>query len=439
MRASSGVLGATATITLLSGLLVGLAPAFTACRSNLNQTLRASGYGIAGPGSQSWLRQALVVGQVAAAMVLLLGMGLCVRSFAAAQDMDLGFQPRGLWLAGFRINPHQGDDTSVRAFYRRLQSETCRLPGVESAALSSYLPLGLEGIDRSSVSIPGYVPAPGENPTSGRSVVSPGYFHTLQIPMVAGREFSDADSAGTPFVAVVNEAFVAKYFPGRDPLGLTFSLERGSARVIGVVKTGKYESLKETASPHFFLSTTQQAERNVTLAVRTHGPPSAIGRSVANLAVSLDPSAPPHAAMLCEDYVRSAFTVSRVAASLMSALGLAALLLAVLGLYAILSQQVNARIPELGVRAALGARPIDAVWLVVSRGLRLATIGIVIGALGGWGVCRLLSALLVGTTAGDLAAWVLAPTLLLCAVLAACWLPARRAANINPMEALRYE
>jgi hypothetical protein len=287
--------------------------------------------------------------------------------------------------------------------------------------------------------VPGYTPAPGESVLVGRSVVSPGYFHTLRVPLLAGREFTDQDDVGSPLVAVVNQAFAERYFRGRDPLGLTFSLGVEEARIVGVAKTGKYQSLSESKSPHFFLSTNQRAERNLTLAVRTSGEPSQLASAVARLAVAVDPNAPPHAAMSGEDYVQAAFTVPRVAAAFLSLLGFAALLLAGLGIYAVVSETVSTQIPELGLRVALGATPGGIMRLVLRDGLALAAVGLGGGALGGAAVCALLASLLVGTSSTDFAAWGLASGLLLAAVLAACWFPARRAARIDPMEALRCE
>jgi hypothetical protein len=211
--------------------------------------------------------------------------------------------------------------------------------------------------------VPAYTPSAGESIDAGIEVVSPGYFKTLRVQLLAGREFTDADDQRAPMVAVVNEAFSKKYFPGRDSLGLTFDTGRGEARIVGVTKTGKYRSLGEPALPYFYLCVWQRTERNVTLALRTSSPLSQVGPALARLAVSLDPDAPPHASMSCEDYVRAAFTVPRVAVSLLSFLGLLAVLLAVLGMYAVVWHNVSQRMREFGVRMTLGAQAGNILWL----------------------------------------------------------------------------
>ncbi|HRI16048.1 MAG TPA: ABC transporter permease, partial [Verrucomicrobiota bacterium] len=323
--------------------------------------------------------------------------------------------------------------------YQRLQAEAARLPGVESAALASWFPLGFEGGDSAGVKVPGYTPAPGESMSTFTSLVSPQYFSTLKIPIVSGREFNLDDDTKQKPVAVINEAFAKKYFAGRDPIGLTFNMWRGDLRIVGLVPTGKYYELNEPAAPYFYLCTQQFGTRDLSLAVRTSGDPGRLARAVEQLGVSLNPYGRPHAAMTFDEFIGAAFTIPRVAATLLALLGALALLLAMLGIYAVISQGVGQRIRELGVRLALGAQPRDLRGLILGQGLRLAAIGVVLGALAAVGVSRLLSSLLVGISAADLVTWLLVPLLLLIAAIAACWLPARRASRVDPMVALRSE
>jgi predicted permease len=271
------------------------------------------------------------------------------------------------------------------------------------------------------------------------SIVSPGYFAALQIPVLAGREFSEADDKSVPLAGVVNEAFAQRYCSGRDPLGLSFNTGRGDAHIVGVVKTGKYRSLNEPLTPYVYLSAGQVDSRDLGLVVRTSGDPRHLANGIRRLAASIDPDVTPHAAMTYEEYVAAAFTVPRVAATLLSALGLLALLLAVLGIYAVISQNVNQRTREFGVRLALGARRSDVQKLVLMQGIKLAVVGMLLGALAGFGASRTLENLLVGVSAWDLATWILVPVLLFAAAFVACWLPAHRAARVDPMTALRYE
>jgi predicted permease len=434
-----GVFAATAAVTVVVGLLVGMLPAWRALHTDLNRTLRSSGLAGAASRRHVWARQALVAGQIALALVLLIGASLCVRSFVKARRVELGFEPRGVWLAGFRLNPHKGDDEAVRRFYQRLRTGCAQLPGVTSAALSSYLPLGLEGVDQTDVTVPGYAPQPGESLRAGVELVSPGYFQTMGMRLLAGREFTETDDSRAPLVAVVNEAFAQRYFPGRDPVGLTFTQPRGEVRVIGVSATGKYRSLAESPFPYFYLCASQYAERNMTLALRTTGEPTVVASSVTRLALTLDPETPPHAAQSCEEYVAAALTIPRVAMTLLSTLGFMAVALAVIGCYAVMAQGARERTRELGVRAALGASPSRNLWLMLSRGLVVAGVGVGIGIVLGAGLAQALASLLVGVSAADPATWLLAPVVLVITVLTACWLPSHRAAHADPMAALRCD
>lgn len=436
---SWGVLAATGFVTLASGLLFGLAPALNAARTDLNQALKSGSGAVSGVGPRQRLRRALVIGEVALALVLLLGMGLCVRSFAQARQIDLGLDPRRIWVAGFRMSPSRVTDGSARDFYRKLRQQAATLPGVEAVGMADWFPLGFEGGSTTRVRVPGYEPSPGESLGVGISIVSPGYFDALRIPILAGRQFMEADDREVPLVGVVNEAFARRFLSGRDPLGLIFNTGRGEARIVGVVKTGKYQSLNEPVTAYVYLSAGQVDSRDLGLAVRTRGDPRHVANEIRRLAAAIDSDVTPHAAMTYEEYVAAAFTVPRVAATLLTALGVLALLLAVLGIYAVVSQNVNQRTREFGVRLALGARRSDVLKLVLTQGIVLAVLGILLGAAAGFGAGRALETLLVGMSARDPVTWVLVPALLFVAAFAACWLPARRAAKVDPMRALRCE
>jgi len=437
LRIDGVALAATCALTLFAGLLFGLAPALRAVRLNLNDTLKAGGRSSVGPSSRHWLRRGLVVGEVALACVLLLGMGLCIRSFQKAQEIDIGLNPDRVWIAGFRVSPEAGDGEWVNGLFRRLRDEAARMPGVESAALVDWLPLGFEDGSSSDVGIPGYTPQPGESLASRTGVVSPGYFETMQIPLLAGRDFRDGDAREPVRLVVVNQAFAERFFPGREPLGLTFRIWGREAQIIGVVKTGKYRALNEPPQPYVYAPSETVFHRNLTLAVRTRGEPSVVARPLAQLAVSLDPRLTPFAALSYETYMAAALAIPRMAAVLLTALGVIALGLAALGTYAVIAQSAQQRRREIGVRLALGAQPRDILRLVLNQGLGLAAIGIALGTLGGIAAARALSGVLVGVRATDLLAWLGPPLLLITVTLLACWSPARRAAKTDPMIALR--
>lgn len=432
------VLGATLAVTLLAGLIFGLAPALQSVRTDLGATIKAGGRSAASS-PRHWLRGAFVVGEVALALVLLLGMGLCVRSLEAARRADLGLDPHRTFVAGFRLSPHVGDDASIRSFYHRLRTEAAGLPGIEASALTDWLPLGFEGGSASGVEIPGYQPAPGEDMSVKHSIVSPHYFAALRIPVLRGREFIETDDAQAPSVAVVNEAFVARYLKGQEPLGQKIGVWGRQAQIVGVAKNGKYRTLNEPLQPFFYMCQKQIPLRDFTLIVRAGGDTAGLAGMLERLATTIDPALRPFAAMPYEDYIGAAFTVPRLAAAMLSCLGLLALLLAVLGIYAVIATNVNERVREMGLRIALGAQPTDIIGLVLRRGVSLTLVGLALGAVAGIAASRLLAGLLVGVGPGDLLTWLAVPLLLLISTALACWLPARRAARVDPMIALRCE
>lgn len=439
LRIDALTLAATCVLTLLSGVVFGLLPAGRAVRLNLNDTLKAGGRSTVGSSARHWVRRGLVVGEVALACVLLLGMALCIRSFHKAQQIDLGLNPHHVWLMGFRVSPNVGDGEWINGLYRHLREEAARLPGVESAALVDWLPLGFEDGSFARVDIPGYLQQPGESMATRTGMVSPGFFETLQIPLLAGRDFREGDEREPTPVAVVNQAFADRFFAGRDPLGLTFRFRGSDARIIGVVKTGKYRALNETPHPYAYLLAETVGHRNLTLAVRTRGEPAGMARSLEQLAVSLDPRLAPFAALSYETYMGAALAIPRMAAVLLTALGVIALGLAALGTYAVVAQNAQQRQREMGVRLALGAQPRDLLRLVLNQGLTLAALGIGLGVLGGIAAARALTGVLVGVQATDLLAWLGPPLLMILVTVAACWSPARRAARTDPMVALRSE
>jgi predicted permease len=439
LRIDGLTLVATGALTLLAGLLFGLTPAVRALRLSLNETLKTGGRLTTGPSTRHWLRRGLVVGEVALACVLLLGMALCIRSFQKARFIDIGLNPKNVWLAGFRLSPNAGDGAWANGLFRRLREEASRLPGVEAAALVDWLPLGFEDGSSSGVEIPGYVPQPGESMGVRNGSVSPGYFATMQIPMLAGRDFREDDVREPVRAAVVNQAFVERFLSGRDPLGQSFRFWGAEARIIGVVKTGKYRALNETPKPYVYALSETTGLRTPTLVVRTHGAPGTVARSIEKLATSIDPRLTPFAALSYETYMAAALAVPRMAAVLLTALGVIALALAALGTYGVVAHGAQQRRRELGIRLALGARPRDVLRLLVGQGLGLAGLGIALGLGAGVAVAQALAGLLVGVQANDWLAWVGPPALMIIATLLACWLPARRASQLDPVEALRVE
>lgn len=433
------VLGFTALVAIGTGLLFGLVPAWRASQANLANTLKAGGRTGEGPRSGQRLRQALTIAEIAAALVLLVGMTLCARSFERARQMPVGLDPANLWLAGFRLPSGSYSKDDAAGFYRRLQAELAALPGVKSVALADWLPLGFEGGSSTAYGIPGYQPNPGENVDAGVSTVSAGYFSTLRVPLVRGREFDARDTADAPPVVIINERIAQRYFPDRDPLGLQLDLWDKRRTIIGIARTGKYHLLTEPPAAFLYLPLEQIGDYTLTAVVRTEGAPEGIARAVEQTAVALDPTAKPVAAMSMTQYMAAAYVVPRTAAVLLGVLGAVAILLAALGIYAVISWSVGRRVREIGVRMALGAARRDVAILFLRQGLRLGVYGTALGLLGSALASRVLATLLVDVSAADPLTYLLALPILAGVILLASWLPARRAATADPLAALRTE
>jgi len=432
------VLAITGFVTIAAGVLFGLAPALQCVRGELHSTLKEGSRSLV-KSSRHHLRTAFVVGEVALAMVLLIGMGLCLRSLEKSRHVRLGLDPDGVFVAGFRISPQDGDNARVNDFYRRLRQRAEALPNVESVTLADWLPLGFEGGSSTVVGVSGYQPAPGESMDVDVSTVSPNYFSTLRTPVVAGRGFREGDDANQRLAIVVNEAFAKRYFAGREALGLQVNFWGRTGTVVGVAADGKYRALNEPQRTWLYVNQLQVVDRDLTLVLRCRGSLEGMSRTVERIAAEVDPTIRPFAAMSYVDFVGAAWVVPRMAAILLSSLGLIALFLAVLGVYAIVSQQVAQRTREMAIRIALGAPPRAVLRLVLRYGLVVALAGIVFGVMGGVGASRSLAGLLVGVGAGDWPSWLAMTACLLLSVLLACWLPARRASKVDPMEALRHE
>ncbi len=433
------VFGFMALTAIGTGLLFGLVPAWRAAHANVAEVLKSGGRtGDASRQSQR-IRQSLVVAEIAAAFVLLTGMMLCARSFEKARLVSVGLDPKGVWVAGFRLPPGAYTPAEAALFYQRLKTELARLPGVESVALADWLPLGFEGGSSTRFDVPGYQPAMGENVAAGVCLVSEGYFSTLRIPVVRGREFDARDRQGAPLTVVINDEVATRYFPGRDPLGQTIRLWEANRTVVGVSKTGRYRSLNEAPRPYLYVPFEQIGDHSMTAVIRTRGAPESIGPAVERTAAAIDPNGKPVAAMAMTLFMEAAYLIPRTAAILLGVLGAVAVLLAALGIYAVIAWSAGRRVREVGIRMALGARRQEVSWLFLSHGLKLTLAALVLGVLGALCAGRVLASLLVDISAADPLTYLLALTGLFVVVGLACWIPARKASRTDPMTALRTE
>jgi predicted permease len=430
-------------VAILAGLTVGIAPALRASGVNPSDALHAGDRTVVG--GRHRLRNTLVVAQVAGSMVLLIVAGLFTRSLARAQRMDLGFNPAH--VLNVSMDPHEAgyDEAQGREFYKNLLMRVRALPGVQSASLAFTFPTS-QFSDFGAVYVEGHAPRPGEAPpTIAVNPVSPGYFTTMEIPLLSGRAFLDPDTATAPPVAVINQTMAHELWPNADALHRRFRMNGASRpwiEVVGIARDSKYQDLFAKATPYIYLPLAQNYISIATLQVRTGAAPKSVIRDVEEQVHNLGPSLPVFGVETMEEALNggsTGFYVFHLAAYLAGALGMLGLILAVVGVYGVISYSTSQRTHEIGIRMALGARPSD-IWRIVFReGLGILAVGAVAGILGALGLTRLMSRFLYGVSAHDPLTYAGVTLLVAAVALLACYIPTRRATQIDPMEALRYE
>jgi putative ABC transport system permease protein len=426
-------------LSLATGVLFGLLPALQSSRPDVQQALQEGTPGAgAAPGRQR-LRRALVVAQLALAVVLLAATGLFLVSLRNAARIDPGFDRQGVLLVGFDF-PAAIDRTSAIPFYRRLLERVAALPGVEAASYGNHPPLWIEGGDWDEVAVDGYTPGPDENMKIDVTLTWPGYFALMRMPLSGGRDFTERDDTRSQRVSIVNEAFASRYLANRPPLGARIRVSGSETVVVGVVRTAKYRNLTEPPRPFVYLPQLQTLPAGTALHVRV-APGTPEGPTIARIQEqvrSIDPRVATVGALLAQA-TETAVLPQMLGARFLGALGVLALLLSSLGIYGVTAYAVSRRTREIGVRVALGARPSEVQGLVLREGLRLIALGLALGLAGAIAVTRLLGGLLIDVRPND--AGVLAAVVLVLAASAivATWLPARRAAGLDPARALRDE
>jgi putative ABC transport system permease protein len=427
---------------LLTGVLVGIVPALRASSSNLARTLHEGSRTVAA--GRNRFRSALVIAEISGSLVLLIVAGLFTRSLGNAQRSDLGFDPHH--LLNLTIDPHEIGYNKEQglAFGKQLLERLRTLPGVRSASLASIVPFSYV-TSNDFLQIPGYQPPAGEPaPLVWDNFVSPGYFSTMNIPIVEGRDFTDADNETAPPVAIVNQSMAAQFWPQEDPVGRKFTFGSGTpvtVRIVGVAKDSRFQSMTGPMDPYFFVSLAQTYLSLQTIHVRTNAPPEAIAREVQSAVESLAPGMP---VFNVETMTQALGTlqgllVFRFGAALAASLGFLGLILAVVGVYGVISHAASQRIHEFGIRMALGAQPLDILKMIFRQGLMIVATGVVLGLLVASAFARLLSNFLVGVRPTDPYTYAGVSIVLGIVALLASYLPARRAMKVDPMVALRYE
>jgi len=429
----------TAAVSLVTGLVFGSFPAFQLSRVDMNSTLQDEGRGVSASHTRARLKGLLVVGQVALSLVLLISAGLLLRSFSTLSNVDPGFDPRNVLTMNISLpsTKYAKPDQPI-AFFDELVRRVSALPGVRGAAISAALPLRWIRITPLLPEGQPEVPLP-ERPFIDIEAVSPEWFHTMRVPVRAGRGFTPADDAHAPKVVIANETFVRRFWPHENPIGKHVTVGRGPepAQVIGMAADIKNQGLAKDTQAQLYLPFPQLPWGDMNLLVRTAVPPESMTQTIRAQVASLDPDQPVVGIQTVDDLMDNSRAQARFTTALLTSFSLSALLLAIIGIYGVLAYSVAQRRRELGVRFALGARRSDILRLVVSQGFNLARIGTGIGLASGLLVTRLMSGMVYKIRVWDPATFVAAPLFLLFTVLLASYLPARRAANLHPAEALK--
>lgn len=431
----------SAVVTVLTVMAVGLLPALRASRPDVVPQLKENAAEGSGPFRWHELRHLLVVSQVSASLLLLVGAGLFLKSLRAAVDVDPGFAVEGLAAMSLGLGPEGFDTDEAMNFMGEIEERISSAPSVASTALVDAMPMTLMAGRRSGITVPGYEAATGEDMEFQFHSVGPGYMETMGTEVLRGREFTAEDHAEAQFTILVNESFAEHFWPTEDPLGqIVVWAGSNEAQVVGVVADAMYRDLRDEGRLAFFLPLAQNPSTSLTLLARTRpgGTPEVLG-AMRREVTSRNANLPISSLQSMEDAIAFTLLPQRIAGSLLTIAGALGLLLATVGLYGVMSFLVSQRTREVAVRMALGAERADVIRMVVRRGLLLASIGAVLGLGVAAAVTRFASSLLFGVSTLDVTVFAAMAIAALAVSALASWVPARRAATIAPMEALREE
>jgi predicted permease len=431
--------------SLLTGMIFGLAPALLASRTDLVAMIKGMAAGQSRSRRRWNLRGALVVAQVTISVIVLICAGLFIRSLGQAVKTDPGFKTEDLVMMMVRPGLLAYDEEASFRFYRELQRRIEVQPGVRMAALATELPLLDSRPSRGPIVKESEIdPPPNQGFSSECSFVTPKYFDTVQTQLVLGRDFTDRDTSDAPPVVIVNQEFARRFYGSAEhALGKRFRFAQGTPlmEIIGIAKDGRYKTLYEDQQTYMFLPVYQHPQSAMALLISSQsgGDLRPVVESARREIAQLDARLPVGGMMMAEENLSLAYWGPRLAAGMASTFGALALILATLGLYSVMTYAVSQRTREIGIRMALGASLRDVLRLIISQGMRMALIGIALGLAGALALTRVLASLLLGVGATDPLTFVGVVILLAAIALLACWIPARRAAKVDPMVVLRHE
>ncbi len=433
------MLGFTVLLCCAASLLTGLAPAVHSVTGALMEAINEGGRGGTAGARQNRTRGLLVVSEVALALVALVGTALFTRSFQNARAIHPGFDVGNVLFAEYHLDTFCQNAEQRAQFCYRLRDRVTQLSGIAAVSFANSVPLTIGSGQRSGMQVEGYAPGLNEQMTVSSATVAPGFFETLRIPLLEGRDFTERDDRDSAPVAIVNQTFAQRYFKGGSPLGRRILVDGAWSTVAGLVKDSKYYRLTESPTPYIYLPYRQRhgGEFWTAFFIRTVGPARASSAAVRREAAAINPNAGVAEVVEFEETVAGSLYGQKVAAALLSVLGAVSVLLAALGMYSVLAYAVSQRAHEFGIRLALGAEPSDVVVLVLRRGMVLTMAGIVVGTVLAVAAMRMTAGLLVGVSPGDPVAIAGSALFLGAIALLASYLPARRATKVDPVVVLR--
>jgi predicted permease len=431
----------TAALAIFVAVLASLVPALHASSTNINGVLKQSGRAGSAGAHTNRLRGLLVISEMALAVIALVGAGLFIKSLQTARAVDPGFSPDGVALAQFDFSTTGYNAPQVDNFCRRLKEKLEQLPGVTAVSYDDSVPLGFHGGNWETLEVEGYVPGRNENMKIYRDLISPGYFASMKIPLLEGRDFDWRDDGTSQKVMIVNQEFVRRFLPNRIVIGTKVHGWGEWLTIVGIARDSKYHRVTENPQPYFYIPVRQifRPEYGLTFHVRTSGSVNEAIQWLRSEAAAIDPALTIFDAEPMTEYIAASLFGAKIAATLLSVLSGVGLLLAAMGLYGVLAYSVAQRTQEIGLRMALGAAPAEILRLVVRQGLQLTLIGVAVGTAIALVLGRYIASLLYAVKAADPWTFIVVWLVLTAVALLACAIPVRRATRIDPMVALRYE